>query len=264
MTTTRTAMLNQKGGVAKTTTTMHLGGTLAAAGKRVLLVDLDPQGNLTTGLGMSRLNPTDELTLTQAMLKDTGLEEARNLIRQHSENLWVIPSALDMFTLARHLYGTRSKEHRLEWVLEHFDEDFDHIIVDCRPALEIDTDNVIVWAKDALVPMDVDTFAIEALKLFLGQTATLTKETRTTPPLYRGIVLNRVARPFSTFTQGVYEAIHALSLPVVGEIPMRTAVTESKHKGQTIAQYAPKSDVAEMFRDLAVKSGLLTDVEVSA
>ncbi|MFL4910929.1 ParA family protein [Streptomyces sp. MMS24-I2-30] len=257
-------MLNQKGGVAKTTTTMHLGGTLAAAGRRVLLVDLDPQGNLTTGLGMPRLDHRTEFTLTQAMLKDTSRAEARSLVRRHSDNLWVMPSALDMFTLARGLYATRSKEHRLEWVLEHLDDDFDHCIVDCRPALEIDTDNVIVWADHALIPMDVDTFAIDALTLFLGQTKSLVKETRTRAPEYRGIVINRIDRPFSQFMQQVYDTIHSLPLPVLGEIPLRTAVAEAKHHGKTIPQYAKKSDVAQMYRDLAINAGFLTKKDFPA
>ncbi|MFF3558396.1 ParA family protein [Streptomyces tsukubensis] len=259
MTMTRDALLNQKGGVAKTTTTLHLGGTLAAAGRKTLLVDLDGQGNLTTALKLDRLNPKGELTLARAMLDGCDRDAARSLVRQHSENLWIIPSALDLFTLPRNLYSARSSEHRLSWVLELLEDEFDHCLVDCRPALEVDTDNALTWATDVLIPVDVDEFSIEALELLLGQVHTLTTEARIEPPRYRGLVINKIARPFSGFHQKVYDALHQLPLPVVGEIPLRTAVAEAKNKGLTIAQYEPKADVARMFRDLAVKAGYLPE-----
>jgi chromosome partitioning protein len=88
---------------------------------------------------------------------------------------------------------------------------------------------------------------------------TLVNETRMSMPRYRGLVINRIDRPFSGFHQKVYDALHQLPLPVVGEIPLRTAVAEAKNRGQTIAQYDPRSDVARMFRDLAVKAGYLPE-----
>ncbi|MFI5621568.1 ParA family protein [Streptomyces sp. NPDC051567] len=260
---TRDALLNQKGGVAKTTTTLHLGGTLAAAGRRTLLVDLDGQGNLTTALKVDRLHPQGEMTLARAMLEGCTREQARSMVRQHSENLFVIPSALDLFTLPRNLYSARSSEHRLTWVLELLEEEFDHCLVDCRPALEVDTDNALTWATAVLIPVDVDEFSIEALELLIGQVQTLATEARIDPPRYRGLVINRIDRPFSGFHQKVYDALHQLPLPVVGEIPLRTAVAEAKNKGKTIAQYEPRSDVARMYRDLAVKAGYLPETTAS-
>jgi chromosome partitioning protein len=257
MTMTKDALLNQKGGVAKTTTTLHLGGTLAAAGKKTLLVDLDGQGNLTTALRIPRLKPGEELTLARAMLDGCTREQARGLVRQHSENLYVIPSSLDLFVMPRELHGKRSSGERLGRVLELLEEEFDVGLIDCRPALDIDTDNALEWADNLLIPVDVDEFSIEALQLLLGQIATLIQETRMPQPNYRGLVINRIDRPFSGFHQKVYEAIHRLPLPVVGEIPLRTAIAEAKNQGQTIAQYGPKSDVAGMFRELAVKAGYL-------
>ncbi|WP_331731873.1 ParA family protein (plasmid) [Streptomyces althioticus] len=256
---TRDALLNQKGGVAKTTTTLHLGGTLAAAGRKTLLVDMDGQGNLTDALKVPRLEPGGELTLARAMLDGCDREQARSLVRRHSENLWLIPSSLDLFTLPRQLHSTRSKEERLAWVLELLDDDFDHCLIDCRPALDVDTDNVLRWAEHVLIPVDVDEFSLKALELLLGQVQTLVAETRMPMPHYRGLVINRIARPFSGFHAKVYDALHHLPLPVVGEIPLRTVVAEAKNKGQTLAQYEPKSDVARMFRDLAVKAGYLPE-----
>ncbi|MGW2866350.1 ParA family protein [Streptomyces sp. NPDC001205] len=258
---TKDALLNQKGGVAKTTTALHLGGTLAAAGRKTLLVDLDGQGNLTDALKVPRLDPTKELTLTQAMLNGCDQEQARSLVRRHSENLYLIPSSLDLFTLPRNLYSTRSKEHRLQWVLEHLEGDFDHGLVDCRPALEVDTDNALVWAEHLLIPMDVDEFSLKALELLIGQVQTLVSEARVPEPQYRGMVVNKVARPFSGFHQSVYDALYSLPLPVVGEIPMRTALAQAKNLGQTIHQYDPRSDVARMYRNLAESAGYLPETQ---
>ncbi|MFK0101842.1 ParA family protein [Streptomyces sp. NPDC091040] len=252
-------MLNQKGGVTKTTTTLHLGGTIAAAGRRTLLADLDGQGNLTTALKLDRLNPNGELTRARAMLDGCDADQARSLVRQHSENLYVIPSSLDLFTLPRNLHSTRSTEERLAWVLEHLEEDFDHCLVDCRPALDVDTDNILRWADHVLIPVDVDEFSIEALELLLAQVQTLAQQTRTPLPHYRGLVINRIDKPFSRFHQKVYDTLHSLPLPVVGEIPLRTVVAEAKNRGMTLAQYEPKADVARMFRHLAERAGYLPE-----
>ncbi|WP_078960709.1 ParA family protein [Streptomyces sp. NRRL WC-3618] len=145
-------------------------------------MDLDGQGNLTTALKLDRLNPKGELTLASAMLEGCDREQARSLVRQHSENLFVIPSALDLFTLPRKLSSVRGgAEHRLSWVLELIEDDFDHCLVDCRPALEVDTDNALTWATDVLIPVDVDEFSIEALELLLGQVHTLVTDARIAP-----------------------------------------------------------------------------------
>ncbi|WP_240970596.1 ParA family protein [Actinacidiphila epipremni] len=147
-------------------------------------------------------------------------------------------------------------------VLELLEADgYDHVLVDCRPALEVDTDNVLLWATDVLIPVDVDQFSIEALELLLGQVATLVRETRIEPPHCRGLVINRIDRPFSAFHQKVFDALHQLPLPVVGEIPLRTAVAEAKNKGQTISQYDPRADVARMFHALAVTAGYLPETD---
>lgn len=259
MTTTRDALLNQKGGVGKSTTGLHLGGALAAAGRRTLLVDLDPQGNLTQFLGMQQHNHQTGPTLPQAMLNHPNDRDyALSLIRKHSENLYAIPASFDMFTLPRDLHSSRSNEDRLTWVLEHLDGLFDHVLVDCRPALDIDTDNVLHWATKALVPVELDTSSITALKLLIAQIRTLADDTRRTPPDYRGLIINRIPKgKLTLIDRQVRTAFHGLAIPVVGEVTMRDTLVRAKEKGQTIQQYDPTGDAAAMFHSMAVKAGFL-------
>ncbi|WTX01161.1 ParA family protein (plasmid) [Streptomycetaceae bacterium NBC_01309] len=274
MTMSGTAMLNQKGGVGKTTDTAGLAGALAAAGKRVLVVDYDPQGNLTSALKAPRLVPSEKpgvtpTTLTQSMIHGCSQDQARALVHRHSDRLHVIPWAIDMYKLNRQLYSVRAGTERLRRVLELLAEDYDECIVDCRPALDLDTDNALEYAENLLVPVEVDEFCIEALDQLWEQVKTLEAELRLPPRVWRGLVISRVNLPLSAFLKEVRKALHAYSpprtegvpedfvLPVVGEILVRTAFPEAKNKGQTIDEYEPRSDAAKMFRDLAVKAGYL-------
>ncbi|MFG2299171.1 ParA family protein [Streptomyces sp. NPDC048603] len=259
--TTRTALLNQKGGVGKTTTTLHLGGALAAAGRRVLLVDMDPQANLTRALGVGLLDHQDGRTLPKAMLghKDDP-DYALSLVREHSPGLHVIPASYDLLSLCRQLYTARSAEDRLDWVLEHLDSRYDHVLVDCRPALEIDTDCVLRWADDVLVPVELDTTSIDAVKLLTAQVHSISTDARQQPPAYRGLVINLIPQGRPTkYRVRMREAFHSLPVPVVGEIPIRDSLVQAKDKHQTIHQYDPTSDAAAMYTAMATTAGYLTE-----
>ncbi|MGW4807197.1 ParA family protein [Kitasatospora sp. NPDC004272] len=249
------AVLNQKGGVGKTTDTIHLGGALAEAGRRVLLVDLDPQGNLTTALGVARLE--GPLTLTTAMLNGCSAEQARSLVHQHSDNLYVIPSSLDMFSLPRKLHGERAAHERLSRVLRHLRGMFDVVLVDCRPGLDVDTDAALFAADSLLIPVDVDEFSIDALGLLLGQMQTLAEELEQPSPEIIGLIINRVMLPLSAINAAVMDQLRNSGPEPLAEIPVRSILAEARNQRLTITQYAPKSDVANMFRDLAKATGLV-------
>ncbi|MGY0466933.1 ParA family protein (plasmid) [Kitasatospora sp. cg17-2] len=249
------AILNQKGGVGKTTDTIHLGGALAEHGRRVLLVDLDPQGNLTTALGIPRLE--GPLTMPTAMLNGCSAEQARALVHQHSDNLYVIPSSLDMFSLPRKLHGERAAHERLWRVLRHLEGMFDVCLIDCRPGLDVDTDAALYAAGSLLIPVDVDEFSIDALSLLLGQMETLSAELEHPAPDVRGLIINRVMLPLSAINGAVMNELKSAGPQVLAEIPVRSILAEARNQRKTITQYAPKSDVAQMFRDLAKASGLV-------
>jgi chromosome partitioning protein len=247
------AILNQKGGVGKTTDTMHMGGALAESGRRVLLVDLDPQGNLTTGLGVPRLS--GELTLTTAMLAGCTPEQARDLVRTHSERLDIIPSSLDMFTLPRKLHSERAAHERLHRILRHLAGDYDVCLIDCRPGLDVDTDAALFAADGVTIPVDVDEFSIEALGLLLGQMHNLAEELEHPSPEIRGLVINRVVLPLSAMSSAIMDQLRGAGLPVLAEIPIRSVLAEARNSRQPITSYQPRSDAASMFRDLVKAAG---------
>ncbi|WP_234443885.1 ParA family protein [Streptomyces sp. NRRL B-24484] len=255
MTMETVAVLNQKGGVGKTTDTINLGGALAEYGRRTLLVDLDPQGNLTSALGVDRLS--GELTLTTAMLNGCTAEDARALVHQHSDGLYVIPSSLDMFSLPRKLHSERAAHERLRRVLRHLDDAFDVCLIDCRPGLDVDTDAALYAAGSIVIPVDVDEFSIEALSLLLGQMQTLADELEHPAPTVRGLIINRVILPLSAINSAVMEQLKGAGVPALAEVPIRSILAEARNQRLTITQYAPKSDVARLFRDLAKASGLV-------
>lgn len=251
----RETVVNQKGGVGKTTNTWNLGGVCAEAGLRTLIVDMDPQGNLTTAAKKKRTSLP--ATLSAAMLGRWD-GPARDLVIPVAERLDLIPSGLDMFTLAKELHGARAAHDRLTRVLDQLEDDYDIAFVDCPPSLDITTDNALLWAEGVVVPVDIDEFSLDALKLLFVQVATLMEEMRRQAPVYRGLVMNRVVKPMSAYNRSIYEAMHAMqSIDVIAEIPMRSSLAEARTEGKTIVQYAPRVDVAQMYRDLAKRAGYL-------
>ena len=248
-------VVNQKGGVGKTTNTWNIGGACAEAGLRTLMVDLDPQGNLTKAARKSRAKAP--ATLSAAMLgRFDG--PVRDLIVPVADHLDLVPSGLDMFTLGRELHAARAAHDRLGRVLEQVEGDYDICFVDCPPSLDITTDNALLWADGVVIPVDVDEFSLDALRLLLVQVRTLMEEMRRPAPVYRGLVINRLPLPLSAINRATYDAFHALrAIDVIAEIPVRSALAEARKSGQTITQYQPRSDVAQMYRDLAKTAGYL-------
>lgn len=178
-------------------------------------------------------------------------------MRQHSEGLYLIPSSVDMFRLPRKLNSERAAHERLRRVLRHLDDTFDVCLIDCRPGLDVDTDAALYAAQSVLVPVDVDEFSIEALSQLLAQMQTLEQELEQPSPQVLGLVVNRVIKPLSAINLAVMEQLRDSGLPVLAEIPIRSILAEARNSRLTITQYLPKSDTAQMFRDLAKTSGLV-------
>lgn len=258
-----TANANQKGGAGKTTTTLNLGGALAEAGQKVLLIDFDPQGSLSSALGVGRVraaaNLADALTGDwegdpHELLVEIKLADVAPPPPGGGEwgQLFLLPSTMKMFVLARALDQLRAREQRLARLLAQFAGEFDHIVIDCPPSLDILTDNALAAADGVLIPVEADDFSIEGLGLLLAQIRAVDEDLRAKPVDVHGLVISRYERPPSKLTSSVIEAYEGLGEPpVLVKVPSLVVLGEARRHNLPVTAHAPTSEPAEVFRDLA-------------
>lgn len=241
------AIANQKGGVGKTTTAINLSAALAEAGKQVLTIDIDPQGNTTSGLGVDK--HTVDTTVYNLILGECSIEET--VIVSDFDNLYLIPSNVDLAAAEIELIGIQEKEYILQKAVETIRNDYDYIIIDCPPSLNMLTINAMTTADTVLVPIQCEYYALEGLSQLI-HTVNLVKQ-RLNPNLeMEGVV----------FT--MYDARTNLSLQVVENvkknlhqriyktiIPRNVRLAEAPSHGLPITIYDTKSAGAESYRLLA-------------
>jgi len=154
------AVANQKGGVGKTTTAINLATSLALVGRKVLLVDVDPQGNLTSGMG-SKAQRTEAGTVYEALLTEGAPETF--VLSTRVENLWLLPADRNLTGAEIEMVSVPQREHRLKRVVDPLRTRFDHIFIDCPPSLGLMTLNALVAADAVLIPLHCEYFALEGL-----------------------------------------------------------------------------------------------------
>ena len=241
------AVANQKGGVGKTTTAINLSSCLSALGKRVLAIDMDPQGNMTSGLGVDKDNV--EKTVYDLIIGRATVEEC--LCKEVFENLDLLPTNIDLSAAEIELIGVENKEFIIRDEVAKIRGNYDFVIVDCPPSLRMLTINAMTTADTVLVPIQCEYYALEGLSQLM-HTIDLVKE-RLNPDLeMEGVV----------FT--MYNARTNLSLQVVENvkdnldqtiyktiIPRNIRLAEAPSHGLPINIYDPKSSGAESYMLLA-------------
>ena len=158
------AVANQKGGVGKTTTSVNLSSCVAFRGKKVLLIDLDPQGNTTTGLGIDK--KTLEKSTYDAIINEEPAEDI--IIPTCQENLFLMPASVKLAGAEIELVSRMSREHRLETAIEDVKDNYDYIFIDCPPSLGLLTLNALAAANAVLVPIQCEYYALEGLSQLMN------------------------------------------------------------------------------------------------
>ena len=241
------AIANQKGGVGKTTTAINLSACLAEQGKKVLIIDMDPQGNATSGLGYDKNEI--ENTVYELLLGSVSVKQC--MMKTSIENLWLIPSNVDLAGAEIELLSVNNKEFILRSETDYIRDDYDYIMIDCPPSLNMLTINAMTTAETVLVPIQCEYYALEGLSALMP-TINLV-QTRLNPKLdIEGIVFTMFdAR--TNLSQDVVESVKNNFDKKVFEtiIPRNIRLAEAPSHGQPINIYDPRSAGAESYRALA-------------
>ena len=247
------SLVNQKGGVGKTTTSINLSASLAVLGKKVLLIDLDPQGNTTTGVGINK--GEIEKSIYDVLKGDSKIEEA--IVKTKYKNFHVVPSTINLAGLGNELIEKSKTENgfkkgeQLKNSIQEAQEKYDYIIIDCPPTLDVIVTNALTASNSVIIPVQCEFFALEGITQLL-KTIMIAQKTLNPTLDIEGVLLtmldSRTNLGFevvedirSFFKEKVYNTI----------IPRLVRLTEAPSYGEPIIAYDPKSRGSEAYINLA-------------
>ncbi len=241
------AIANQKGGVGKTTTSINLSASLAELGKKVLVIDTDPQGNTTSGLGIDK-NELDN-TIYELILGECSVHEC--ILKDVIKGVSVLPSNVNLAAAEIELIGVDKKEFILKKEIDWVKDQYDYVLIDCPPSLSMLTVNAMTTANTVLVPIQCEYYALEGLSQLI-HTVNLVKE-RLNPDLaMEGVVFTMFDSRTNLSNQVVENVKEHFKQKVFDTvIPRNIRLAEAPSYGMPISSYDPKSAGAEAYRSLA-------------
>lgn len=241
------AVFNQKGGVGKTTTNVNLSACIAAKGKKVLVIDIDPQGNTTSGFGIDKNEL--EVSIYHLLIGEADIEES--IIDTNVENLWLIPSSVQLAGAEIELSTVEERETRLKRAIDSIKNEYDYVFIDCPPSLGLLTINSLTAVDSVLIPIQCEYYALEGVSQLMN-TIELVRENLNSNLEIQGVLLS------------MFDGRTNLSIQVVDEvkkyfrgkvyttlIPRNVRLAEAPSYGLPIIEYDAKSKGAEAYCDFA-------------
>jgi chromosome partitioning protein len=241
------AIANQKGGVGKTTTSVNLGAGMASLGKRVLLVDIDPQGNTTSGVGINKADV--ENCIYDVIINEVHPKDA--IIHTEVEGLHIIPATIQLAGAEIELVPTISREQRLKKSLQMVKDNYDYIIIDCPPSLGILTINSLTAADSVIIPIQCEYYALEGLSQLLNSIRLVQKHLNTSLQI-EGVLLTMFDARTNLGIQVIEEVKKYFQDKVYKTVIARNVrLSEAPSHGKSIITYDPRSKGAEAYLELA-------------